>query len=370
MKICKFYLLQAVALLVTGNIICVQQAFSSATAPSDFATLTNEHIHSPVFAELNRFNYCIEQFPGNNSITKESYRTEIAVNHILSHENSVVPSFHNSIDKSRQTLGHVYGINNISGNESGTNLRLHITDSNHYLQARTPAFFSSTGEGFLKNNPGVPANRPGLYQPYTYYDSRPCVQSNFRIRLASLPVSIISIKAALKNTAVQINWEAREELNLNLYEVERSTDGINFQTIGLVFPWENPDASSNYRYTDEHPQPGTNYYRLRGVDKDGSFKYSDIVRAGNAPLPANPVSIVPNPVKGNIRAVFSGLAKAAYVVELRTVSGTLLLKKTINIQQADQSETLDPGHVAPGIYWLIIFDQQLQKLGSSRVVIR
>lgn len=184
------------------------------------------------------------------------------------------------------------------------------------------------------------------------------------------PVSIVSIKAVLKKAAVQLNWEAREELNLNVYEVERSTEGSGFQTIGLVFPWDNQEASNSYRFTDQHPLSGINYYRLRGVDKHGGIQYSGIVSAGTAPLPVKHIAITPNPVKGNIRAVFRGLEKAVYVVELRNISGQLQVRKTINIQQDGQVEILKPGPTPAGIYWLTISDQQQHTLATSRVMVQ
>lgn len=186
----------------------------------------------------------------------------------------------------------------------------------------------------------------------------------------TLPVSIVSIKAALKNTAVELSWEVREELNLNVYEVEKSIDGANWNNIGLVFPWDNQQVSNNYKFTDNNPHQGMNFYRLRIVDKDGSFKYSNIVAARTGALPNSSISIAPNPVKGNIRAIFSGLAKGSYMVELRNVAGQLQLMKNINIQQTDQIEFFERGNAAPGIYWLTVFSRDNQKIGTVRVIVQ
>lgn len=186
----------------------------------------------------------------------------------------------------------------------------------------------------------------------------------------TLPVSIVSIKAALKNTAVEVSWEVREELNLNFYEVEKSADGANWTNIGMVFPWDNQQVSNNYRFSDKQPFDGMNFYRLRIVDKDGSFKYSSIVAAKTGALSNSIISIAPNPVKGNIRAIFSGLPKGSYVAELRNIAGQLHLMKNINIQQADQIEFFERGHAAPGIYWLTVYDRHHQKIGTSRVIVQ
>lgn len=193
---------------------------------------------------------------------------------------------------------------------------------------------------------------------------------SFDAGTGTLPVSIVSIKAALKNTTVQVSWEVREELNLNLYEVERSADGAHFEMIGMVFPWDNQQVQNNYRFTDKHPFNGMNFYRLRSVDKDGRFKYSNIVSARTGALQNSNISIAPNPVKGNIRAIFSGLPKGSYVVELRNVSGQLQLMKHITIQHSDQVESFERGNAAPGIYWLTTYDREGKKIGTSRVIVQ
>jgi hypothetical protein len=186
----------------------------------------------------------------------------------------------------------------------------------------------------------------------------------------TLPVSIVSIKAVLKNTVVELSWDVREELNLDFYEVQKSADGSQFENIGMVFPWDNQQVSNSYRFNDKQPLPGMNFYRLRIVDKDGSVKYSNIVSARTGAPSNSNISIAPNPVKGNIRAIFSGLSKGSYRAELRNVAGQLHLMKNVNIQQIDQVEFFERGHAAPGIYWLTVYDKEGKKMGTSRVIIQ
>jgi hypothetical protein len=96
------------------------------------------------------------------------------------------------------------------------------------------------------------------------------------------------------NTA-RLEWEAANELNFAAYEIERSTDGAGFVVVGKV-------AAANagrYAYNDpvQDQQGSTVYYRLRLVDKDGSYKYSAVLRLG---IPARySLRIFPNPVVSN-----------------------------------------------------------------------
>lgn len=335
MKIWKMYILQSVALLITGNIFCNERVCSTISRSFTVAPLTSD-FPSPASMDLNLFKPLTEQLLWEEKeysilLCTNDYLAESAVTHKTSYEIFLLHVKANAIENNIQSPGSA-----CKSNTSKEIIRLFISGTNKKFGKRSAYEIA----------PGYPAPA----SPH--------------------PVSIVSIKAVLKKAAVQISWEAREEFNLNLYEVERSTDGSNFQTIGLVFPWDNLDSSNSYRFADQHPQSGISFYRLKAVDKDGSVQYSAITTWGSSLSVANYISIVPNPVKGNIRAVFSGLAKGAYVVELRTVSGQLQLKKTINIQQANQLEVLERGYTAPGIYWLSIWDQQNHKLGTGRVVIQ
>jgi len=344
MKIWKVYILLTVALLITITQISAQQApaivyteHSCHSNPQQTVSMNSslEYLH------VNWFNIPIEQSPD----VEISFCTYAAIDqqNADASDNRIPP-------------GLAAGSNEATPRYTGMH-RYQETEHANTAKGLKP-LFNVYQKSTDRQNPGFRLYMAGTKAPAV--DARP----------PSIPVSIVSIKAALKKAAVQVSWEAREEHQLNLYEVERSSDGVNFQTIGLVFPWDNQEASNNYEFRDQHPLPGMSYYRLRNINKDSSFTWSVIVPAGNALLPFNHISIMPNPVKGNIRAVFSRLPNATYNLELRSVSGTLQLKRTINIQQAEQLEILEPGYAPPGIYWLTIFDHNNQKLGSSRVVIR
>lgn len=82
------------------------------------------------------------------------------------------------------------------------------------------------------------------------------------------PVSISNFKATLTGTAAALSWTSANEVNLKNYEIERSTNGINFQTIGIVNTIKG-DNTKNYHYTDANLLSGNYYYRIKSVDNDG-----------------------------------------------------------------------------------------------------
>ncbi|MGV3560708.1 hypothetical protein [Larkinella arboricola] len=89
---------------------------------------------------------------------------------------------------------------------------------------------------------------------------------------APLPVRLVSFRGFPGKDRIVLSWETVFEENSERFEVERSRDALSFERIG-----QQPAAGTTHRrqlytFTDEHPQPGTNYYRLRQVDFDGRFE--------------------------------------------------------------------------------------------------
>ena len=109
--------------------------------------------------------------------------------------------------------------------------------------------------------------------------------------LAPLPVNFISFNAQKVSNSTQLTWKVGEEDNVKGYEIERSTDGSKFTSVGFV----PASGKTTYTFSDAQTTQGTVFYRIRNVDNDGKFKYSNILSLKNGastlilrafPLPA------------------------------------------------------------------------------------
>ncbi|MCC6760610.1 MAG: endonuclease [Chitinophagaceae bacterium] len=125
--------------------------------------------------------------------------------------------------------------------------------------------------------------------------------------LGALPVTLEWFKGALKGTNVQLEWQNSNEANFSRYEIQRSVNGTDYQTIATV----NGRNIRNYTYSDDVSKLGGRrlYYRLNMVDKDGSSKLSSVFTIH---LQANVrFQVYPNPASSNITvelgsSLFSG----------------------------------------------------------------
>ncbi|MEK7226351.1 MAG: LamG domain-containing protein, partial [Bacteroidota bacterium] len=79
----------------------------------------------------------------------------------------------------------------------------------------------------------------------------------------SLPLKLGDFTAVRKPAGIQLNWETITEQNVSHFEIERSSDGSSFNTIGQVTARGNSTDKQYYTFTDQQPAAGTNFYRLK-----------------------------------------------------------------------------------------------------------
>jgi hypothetical protein len=112
-----------------------------------------------------------------------------------------------------------------------------------------------------------------------------------------LPVSLSFFNAVLQGSTVQLSWETAQEINSDHFEVERRTGyDTAWQSIGTVAAQGYSSMPHDYYFTDQGPVTGSNFYRLKQVDRDGKAVYSSIkqIEWGRPGAP-NPASLDPNP---------------------------------------------------------------------------
>lgn len=118
--------------------------------------------------------------------------------------------------------------------------------------------------------------------PFTnvyYYDI-----DYFNITCSSvLPIELLYFSGAQKSCKQNIlSWATATETNNDHFEIERSLDAINFETIKKILGATNSLETKQYTYIDFNPELGINYYRLKQVDINGEFTYAPIIDIDNS----------------------------------------------------------------------------------------
>ncbi len=110
----------------------------------------------------------------------------------------------------------------------------------------------------------------------------------------ALPAIWDQFTAEKVNVSGLLKWSTLTEQNVDRYAIERSEDGSNYIEIGSVKAKGNSTVKQSYSFTDLKPMSGNNVYRIRSVDHDGKFSYSE-ARTLNFGLIKNSISVSPNP---------------------------------------------------------------------------
>lgn len=184
-----------------------------------------------------------------------------------------------------------------------------------------------------------------------------------------LPVTLVEFKGDEEDKNIDLTWKVADEKNLDRYEIQRSNDGVNFETIGIVFPWENA-AHVDYAFTDDDATTGANYYRLKMVDKDAVFKYSHILTFTFGASAGIKMVVAPNPTVETINLQLTGLSEASYRLEMRSVTGQKFMERTFTVSGPRHIEKImRTASMAPGVYFLTVYGKNRQKIASNRVIV-
>ncbi len=117
-----------------------------------------------------------------------------------------------------------------------------------------------------------------------------------------LPIDLVSFKAMAIDAGVKLEWETASEQNNDFFEIQKSADGIHFKAIAEVDGSGTTHEYHYYSFLDNKPYLGYNYYRLKQVDYDGQFSFSDIVFVDISHLGSDDFGFVlyPNPTTNRV----------------------------------------------------------------------
>jgi hypothetical protein len=96
-----------------------------------------------------------------------------------------------------------------------------------------------------------------------------------------LPVSLLFFSTEESDEGIKLFWETASETNNQFFSCERSINGKDFFSIGKIKGAGNSSVKSEYSLLDKNPNPGKNYYRLKQIDFDGKFSFSETVSINN-----------------------------------------------------------------------------------------
>ncbi|MFT3884431.1 MAG: hypothetical protein QM724_03070 [Flavobacteriales bacterium] len=182
-----------------------------------------------------------------------------------------------------------------------------------------------------------------------------------------LPVELLTLDASVRDRVIDVHWATASEHNSSHFVVERGRDAKDFSPIGVVSAMGEAQQRTDYLFTDEHPFPGPNYYRLRQVDHDGAFQLSSTVVAVMDDRSTRP-QLFPNPTTGQVDLMMDLPTSGSLTVVVTDAVGRVVHAETTAAEQGAFRYTMGLAELAPGPYQVQVLAPTGSPLGSAQLM--
>ena len=176
-----------------------------------------------------------------------------------------------------------------------------------------------------------------------------------------LPVNLVEFRAEYKNGITTLKWKTLTETNTDHFEIQRGSNGNDFNEIGNVIAAGNSSSVQQYMFEDRSPQPGINFYRIKIIDAGGKVEYSKIVsiKTGDA---QKSITVFPNPITDKtIILQLNNMHQGIFKIELYNSMGQAVYKNNIVYSGGSLTETIKlPENIAEGLYHLHVYSGEVR----------
>ncbi|MEO6684082.1 MAG: N-acetylmuramoyl-L-alanine amidase [Ginsengibacter sp.] len=191
-----------------------------------------------------------------------------------------------------------------------------------------------------------------IYLGFTLETARDSTMASFMDRAlryfdvtGTLPVTGLKLETKLNGNNVHIHWSTLTEINTKEFEVEKSTDGIQFFKIATKAAGGNSHQEKQYSIKDALNESGTYYYRIKSIDIDGKITLSNVKNVQYT-KEQTALKVGPNPFEKHLTVTnLSDVIR----IDLVDLNGRTVLSKEV---QNQQTITLETSHLPSGMYHL------------------
>ncbi|MFN4007178.1 MAG: T9SS type A sorting domain-containing protein [Chitinophagaceae bacterium] len=178
-----------------------------------------------------------------------------------------------------------------------------------------------------------------------------------------LPVQFVRVLASLQNGIGMVQWQVANETNVARYEIEKSSNGTQFERIEIVAAKQ----ANNYQLADRKLLLGKNYYRIKAVDNDGKTTYSSIALLEQNIVATLTVNAIPNPVHSELKIQATNLAAGNYSLRIIQANGSVMKEQRFSSTNALTSVTVPMVSFATGTYTIVITNAKGENLYSTQI---
>jgi hypothetical protein len=170
--------------------------------------------------------------------------------------------------------------------------------------------------------------------------------------LIILPIQLNNFNGNLANNKAQLKWLVAENETGSHFEIEKSSDGKSFTSVGVVFT-NNTIGTENYSFVETSELQGISYYRLKIVNKTGSIGYSKVIVLKNEIAIQNSSLAVTQNQDASISFTYTTTKAGIYQINIYSVNGAKLFSSKMNAYTGVNASSLKAnGLISSGVYIL------------------
>lgn len=164
-----------------------------------------------------------------------------------------------------------------------------------------------------------------------------------------LPLSLVKFKGEALRNEVDLEWVTEHESNVKEFIIERSPDGVGFTGIGTVKA--GTSGNNSYVFKDINPLDGIQFYRLKMMDIDGHYTYSNAIKI-HFRNDNQSVKIYPNPVSSVLKLKINSNKTENITLRITDVSGRPVYQKIISVSAGSTAHSVNIRNLPAGVYYL------------------
>jgi pimeloyl-ACP methyl ester carboxylesterase len=234
-----------------------------------------------------------------------------------------------------------------------------INNNNDTLNS---SIYGSQYQWFLNAAPITNANLSGIVATNEQSYSVQVVDLDGCVGMSAvygvLPLNQIILSGKLSDKNGNLKWEVDEDVNIDVYEVEKSTDGISFANIGQV---KSLNAGSTYQYSfvDKNLASSNNFYRIKSKSNNGVVKYSNVIVIRFDQL--SEFSLLPNPVLDIMNLKFNSPVVQKMTVNIFDANGRRIASTNHTTQKGQNIFSMNLNDLSTGAYYLEVLTSSEKK---------
>jgi hypothetical protein len=172
-----------------------------------------------------------------------------------------------------------------------------------------------------------------------------------------LPVSLVFFRGESLDSQAKLTWQTANEYQNKGFEILKSFNGIDFDSIGFVTGRGTSNISQNYSFIDNSFFQGA-YYRLKQVDFEGTTEFSEVISISKVGENQNTFALFPNPITSQTQLVYYGVLDKDVQISIFDAQGKLIVEKFATLNQINAHLKNTTPYLLEGLYLIHIQHNQ------------